>query len=127
MPIPAPGDRASPSSGTSMGRGRRPDVVRAVLAGEDLGTLFIPSVDRLASRKHWIAYAVRPAGTIVVDAGARAALVDKQKSLLPSGILRVSGDFGAGDAVSVVDEAGREIGRGLSSYAAEEIERIRGK
>jgi glutamate 5-kinase len=112
---------------TVVAEGRRPDVVRAVLSGEDLGTLFVPSVDRLASRKHWIAYAVRPVGTLVVDAGARTALVDKQRSLLPSGVLRVTGAFRVGDAVSVVDEDGREIGRGLASYAAEEIERIRGK
>jgi len=112
---------------TVVAEGRRPDIVRAVLAGEDLGTLFVPSLDRLASRKHWIAYAVRPYGTLVVDAGARAALVDKQKSLLPSGILRVTGTFRVGDAVSVLDEDGHEIGRGLASYSAEEIERIRGK
>lgn len=112
---------------TVVAEGRRPDAVRAVLAGEDLGTLFLPSEERLASRKHWIAYALRPYGTLVVDAGARSALVDKQKSLLPSGIRQVTGRFDAGDAVSIVGEDGREVGRGLTSYSAEEIERIRGK
>jgi glutamate 5-kinase len=112
---------------TVVAEGRRPDVVRAILAGEDLGTLFLPSDTRLVSRKHWIAFGLRPAGTIVVDAGARAALVDKQKSLLPSGVRAVTGRFAAGDAVAVVDEDGRELARGLASYAAEEIERIRGR
>ena len=112
---------------TVVAEGRRPDVVRAILSGEDLGTLFVPSDERLASRKHWIAYALRPAGTLVVDAGARIALVDKRKSLLPSGVRQVTGRFDAGDAVSVVDEDGHELGRGLVSYSSEEIERIRGK
>jgi glutamate 5-kinase len=112
---------------TVVAEGRRPDVVRAVLGGADLGTLFLPSDERLASRKHWIAYGLRPAGTLVVDAGARAALVDKRKSLLPSGIRAVTGAFAAGDAVSVVGEDGRELARGLASYAADEVERIRGR
>jgi glutamate 5-kinase len=81
-----------------------------VLAGDDLGTLFLPSDDRLASRKHWIAFALRPAG-----------------ALLPSGIRAVTGSFAAGDPVSVVDPDGREFARGLSTYGAEEIERIRGR
>jgi glutamate 5-kinase len=112
---------------TVVAEGRRPDVVRAVLAGEDLGTLFTPSEERLASRKHWIAFALRPAGAVVVDAGARAAVCDKQKSLLPSGIRAVNGRFEAGEPVSVLDEDGRELARGLASYSADEIERIRGK
>jgi len=112
---------------TVVAEGRRADVVQAVLAGEDLGTIFIPTDERLASRKHWIAYALRPAGSVVVDAGARMALVDRQKSLLPSGVRQVTGRFDAGEAVSILDEGGRELGRGLAAYSADEIERIRGK
>ncbi len=112
---------------TVVAEGRRPDILRAVLAGDDVGTLFLPSEERLASRKHWIAYGLRPMGTLVVDAGACTALVDGRKSLLPSGIRSVSGRFAAGDAVSVTDEAGHELARGLVSYAADEIERIRGR
>lgn len=112
---------------TVVAEGRRADIVQAILAGEDVGTLFIPTDERLASRKHWIAFALRPNGMLVVDAGAATALVDKRKSLLASGIRSVSGNFAAGDAVSIVDEAGRELARGLAGYAANEIERIRGK
>jgi glutamate 5-kinase len=112
---------------TVVAEGRRPDIVQAILSGEDLGTIFVPSEERLASRKHWIAYALRPAGSLVVDAGARAALVDGRKSLLPSGVRRVAGRFDAGEAVRVIDEEGREIGRGLCAYSSEELERIRGK
>jgi glutamate 5-kinase len=112
---------------TVVAEGRRPDVLAAALAGEDIGTLFLPSAGRLASRKHWIAFALRPAGAVTVDAGARAALVEKRKSLLPSGILGVSGTFSAGDAVSVLDAGGREFARGLCAYSAEEVERIRGR
>jgi glutamate 5-kinase len=112
---------------TVVAHGRRPGVLADVLAGADLGTIFLPSAERLASRKHWIAYALRAYGALVVDAGARAALVEKQKSLLPSGIRAVRGRFDAGDAVSVVTEDGREVGRGLVSYSSEEIERIRGR
>ena len=97
------------------------------LGGGDAGTVFWPSVSRLQSRKHWIAYALKPAGTLVVDAGARRALVEGHKSLLPSGVKRVEGRFGAGDPVRVVDEAGAEFARGLCAFDADEVERIVGK
>ena len=107
--------------------GRRERPVTAILDGEDAGTVFWPSVDRLQSRKHWIAYALKPAGTLVVDAGARRALVEGKKSLLPSGVRSVDGRFGAGEAVRVVDEAGAEFARGLCAFDADEIEKIAGR
>ncbi len=107
--------------------GRRERPVTAILDGEDAGTVFWPSVDRLQSRKHWIAYALKPAGTLVVDAGARRALVEGKKSLLPSGVSSVDGRFGAGEAVRVVDEAGAEFARGLCAFDADEIEKIAGR
>ncbi|HEX6837065.1 MAG TPA: glutamate 5-kinase [Polyangia bacterium] len=111
---------------TVVASGRRERPVTAILDGGDVGTVFWPSVDRLQSRKHWIAYALKPAGTLVVDAGARRALTDGKKSLLPSGIKRVEGRFGAGDAVRVVDEAGAEFARGLVAFDADEIDQIAG-
>ncbi len=107
--------------------GRRERPVTSILDGADAGTVFWPSVGRLQSRKHWIAYALKPAGTLVVDAGARRALVDGKKSLLPSGVKRVDGRFGAGDPVRVVDEAGVEFARGLCAFDADEIDKIAGK
>jgi glutamate 5-kinase len=112
---------------TVVASGRRQHPVTSILDGADVGTIFWPSIDRLQSRKHWIAYALKPAGTLVVDAGARRALVDGKKSLLPSGVKRVEGRFGAGDAVRVVDEAGAEFARGLCAFDADEVDKIAGR
>jgi glutamate 5-kinase len=105
--------------------GREPDVVSRVLAGADLGTLFVPGADVLSARKHWIAYGAKPAGRLVVDDGAARALRDHGKSLLPAGITAVEGDFELGDTVSVI-AAGREIGRGLTAYPADDLRKISG-
>ncbi len=112
---------------TVVAPGRTQGVLAAVLGGADLGTLFLPSEARLQSRKQWIAFAARPQGSVVVDDGARAALVEKQKSLLPSGIREVRGRFAIGDAIGVVDAAGHEFARGLAGYSSEELDKIRGK
>jgi glutamate 5-kinase len=112
---------------TVVASGRRPRPIRSILDGDEVGTVFWPSVSRLQSRKHWIAYALKPAGALVVDAGARRALVEGKKSLLPSGIRAVRGRFGAGDPVSIVDEADHEFARGLCAFDATEVERIAGR
>jgi glutamate 5-kinase len=106
--------------------GRRPAVLRAVVKGEPAGTYFAPRTDRLAARKRWIAFALPVQGTVAVDAGARRALVERGKSLLPSGVLGVTGQFAAGDAVGVRDAEGREFARGIVSCAARELELLRG-
>jgi glutamate 5-kinase len=111
--------------------GREPDVLERVLAGADVGTLFVPASRRegpgvLSSRKHWIAYGARPAGALVVDDGAVVALTQHHKSLLPAGILDVQGDFELGDTVSIVTRDGREHGRGLVAYGADDLRAIRG-
>lgn len=108
--------------------GRRPGVIGSVLAGApDVGTFFRPVADRLASRKRWIAYTLKPAGAIVVDDGARRALVEQGRSLLPSGLREVRGAFGVGACVQCFDLGGREIARGLASYGAAELEKIAGR
>lgn len=112
---------------TVVAPGRRPGVLAQVLAGEDVGTLFLPSPARLASRKHWIAFANRPSGAVVVDDGAKRALVEKRKSLLPSGVREVRGKFAIGEAISVLDVTGAEFARGLAGYASDEVEKIRGR
>ena len=106
--------------------GRLPTVLLDVLGGEDLGTLFIPGGDVLTKRKHWIAYGSRPAGRLVVDDGARRALVEQGKSLLPRGIVTVDGAFGLGDTVSVLTGDGTEFARGLAAYGADDLRKIRG-
>jgi glutamate 5-kinase len=112
---------------TLVASGRRARPVVSLLDGEPAGTVFWPGVSRLQSRKHWIAYALKPAGSIVVDAGARRALVEGGKSLLPSGVRAVRGRFGAGDPVSIVDESAVEFARGLIGFDSDEIEKIAGK
>lgn len=102
-----------------------PDVIGRVLAGEDLGTLFNPMADRLRARKHWIAYTLRPRGTVLVDAGAAAAVAYAQKSLLPIGVLGVRGSFDSGDLVRIVGPD-REVGRGLSRLSSTQVARIAG-
>ncbi len=103
-----------------------PNVLQRLLAGEKLGTVFVPAKRRLSSRRRWIGQAARPAGKIVVDDGAAKALLAGGKSLLPSGITGVSGRFVRGDTVAILDSAGREIARGLTNYGASEIDRIKG-
>ncbi|MCS6914036.1 MAG: glutamate 5-kinase [Myxococcales bacterium] len=98
-----------------------------VLDGQERGTLFLPRQDRLQSRKHWIAYALRPQGYLFVDEGARRAVVEAGKSLLPSGIVRVEGDFEAGEAVAICDEGGVEFARGLCAYEAAAVRLIAGR
>lgn len=107
--------------------GRTPDVLTRVLAGEDVGTLFLPSAaGKRSGRSRWIS-AARAAGSIVVDAGAVTALIDKKKSLLPAGVTKVTGSFEPGDVVNIDGPDGRTIARGLSNYRMTDIDRIRGK
>jgi glutamate 5-kinase len=93
---------------------------------EQIGTLILAEEDRLPSRKHWIAYNLKPSGEIVVDQGAHDAVVQKGKSLLPSGLKEVRGAFGVGECVRCLDLAGKEFARGLVNYSAQELNRIRG-
>jgi glutamate 5-kinase len=106
--------------------GRIPTVLLDVLTSEDIGTLFIPGTGVLSARKHWIAYGSKPAGRVVVDDGARRALAEQGKSLLPRGIVAVEGSFGLGETVSVVTADGTEFARGLAAYHADDLRKIRG-
>jgi glutamate 5-kinase len=107
--------------------GKEPDVLRHVLAGDEVGTFFAPAEEGLRSRAHWIAHTLRPKGTIVVDRGAAAALIERNRSLLPSGVISVTGAFGQGDPVDLADPELKVFARGLSTYSSSELEAIRGK
>ncbi|WP_293404494.1 glutamate 5-kinase [Phenylobacterium sp.] len=104
--------------------GRRPAPLAAIEAGEK-ATVIEPSVSVAAAYKAWIAGSLATSGAVIVDDGAAQALATG-KSLLAAGMRAVEGRFGKGDAVAVVDETGREIGRGLARYDSEDAERIRG-
>jgi glutamate 5-kinase len=105
--------------------GRKQGVLARVLRGEPVGTYFAPKADRLGARKRWIAFAVTPQGRLTVDAGAQQALTHQGKSLLPSGVVEVEGEFAAGEVVALVG-GGKEFARGLVNFEAEELRRIRG-
>jgi glutamate 5-kinase len=91
-----------------------------------VGTLIFPHGDRLARRKYWIAYNLRPSGTLVVDQGAHDAIVRQGRSLLPKGLKGVHGKFDSGACVRCVDPSGREFARGLVSYGSAELQQIKG-
>ncbi len=108
--------------------GRRAGVLAGVMDETiELGTLILPLRDRLASRKHWIAYTLKPGGSVVVDDGARSAITTKGRSLLPSGVREIRGSFGVGACVQIVGLDGRELARGLVSYSAAELDKIKGR
>jgi glutamate 5-kinase len=101
--------------------GRKRDVLARILAGEEEGTLFVPGEGKLRGRKRWIAFFHNPAGTLIVDDGARTALHDQGRSLLPPGVIRCEGEFNRGDVVRICDTEGTEFARGVAAYSAAEI------
>jgi len=109
--------------------GRQPEVLKRILAGDDVGTMFVPaSADgrKRTSRSRWIG-SVRPSGSIIVDDGAVSALTQKNRSLLAAGIVKVEGSFARGDVIAISGSDGRTIARGLSNYASDDVRRICGK
>ncbi len=109
--------------------GRRDTMLSEIIGGRFAGPLFLPrpgSRLRGKARTHWIAMR-RPRGTVVVDDGARTALVEQNRSLLPVGVVAVEGTFTRGDIVAIRTRSGEDIGRGLSNFSSQELESIRGK
>lgn len=106
--------------------GRRPGAIRDALRGEPLGTLFWSGARRYGGRKLWLYQLPRPAGELLLDAGAARALRQSGASLLPAGIRGVRGQFGVGDPVRCLDPEGRLVGVGLVNYSAAEVELIKG-
>ena len=105
--------------------GKIPGIVRRLLNAEEMGTLILPEKRRLSARSRWIGLTARPRGTLVVDAGAAAALKNN-KSLLASGIVAATGDFAPGDPVAIADADGRVLAHGLCNYSQEDVDKIRG-
>ena len=101
--------------------GRKKRVLARIVAGEDEGTLFVPRPTRLKGRKRWIAFFHHPKGALFVDAGARKALREGGKSLLPPGVARCDGEFEAGDVVRICDLDGTEFARGIAGFGAADI------
>ncbi len=106
--------------------GRQPEALGQVLAGQPLGTLFVPRGKSVSQRKRWIGFSARPKGKLNLDAGAARAIVRQGRSLLAIGVLAVEGKFEKGDVVTLCDPEGREIARGLTNYRADDVQKIRG-
>ena len=107
--------------------GRKSGNIKAVLEGKEIGTFFEPVKDKVTARKGWIAYATRAKGNIYIDEGAVKAILKNFKSLLPSGIKKVEGNFDVGDSVYCLNEKGEKIAKGLVNYSSDEINLIKGK
>ncbi|MEG0832079.1 MAG: PUA domain-containing protein, partial [Acidaminococcaceae bacterium] len=121
--------KAATSSGIHLviAAGEEKYAIERILKGEDLGTLFVSRENRLQFRKRWLAFGARIVGQIVIDSGcAQAVQRAGGCSILPAGILAVSGEFEAGNTISVVAEAGQELARGLTNYSSEELQAIKG-
>ena len=107
--------------------GRKADLIEQVVTGGKVGTIFIPKASKLESRKRWLAHGLNCEGSIMVDVGAEAALRKKGTSLLPVGIKSITGSFGTGALVSIVDENQKEIARGLANLNSKELNKVLGK
>lgn len=97
-----------------------------VLAGKEIGTVFLPQRIHRANRKHWIAFIRRTKGQLTLDDGATKAVLQGGKSLLPAGVAAINGDFSHGDAVGCVDKEGHEIARGLVNYSSSALAQVKG-
>lgn len=107
--------------------GRRPNVLVDIMAGQEVGTLFVAHGPAVASKKRWIGLTAQPCGRLVLDAGAQQAVEQRGRSLLAIGVRRVDGNFQKGDVIAICREDGQEFARGLTNYSSEEMRRIAGQ
>lgn len=107
--------------------GKKSGLIASLLKGVHHGTEFKPQTKRISSRKGWIAYAIKPRGSLVIDEGAVHAILKSGRSLLPSGIVKVEGVFNIGDAVYCIDPRGNRIAKGIVNYSSQDAERIKGR
>jgi glutamate 5-kinase len=97
-----------------------------VFRGEEVGTFFVPARRTMKGRKKWMAFNPQTEGAVVVDGGARKAILRQGRSLLPAGVKSIKGTFAMGSVIAIQDEEGRELARGLCNFSSEELEKIRG-
>jgi glutamate 5-kinase len=117
------------SSGIAMiiANGKNPDILNEIFAGTSRGTWFLPASRGLTVRKKWIGFVSHARGYVVIDDGARNALLHRNTSLLPSGLTEVHGDFAANGTISVRDLRGIEIARGVTAFSSADLVKIKGK
>ena len=105
--------------------GKTPYIIQKIFKGEDLGTMFLPSNENLSDKKMWIGYATNIVGKLVVNIGAKEALL-QEKSLLPIGVVEVKNSFKKGDVISILDEENQEFARGIVNYDSESCNKLIG-
>ena len=106
--------------------GKVPYIIKKIFNGEDYGTMFLPQNEDLPDKKRWIGYATNILGGIMVNNGAKKALIKETKSLLPIGVIKIINEFNKGDVVSIVDENNEEFARGIVNYNSEACEKLIG-
>lgn len=106
--------------------GKQPYVIKRIFDGEDLGTMFLPSNENLSDKKRWIGYATNIVGKIIVNDGAKQALIAREKSLLPIGVVEIINTFKKGDVISILDENRNEFARGIVNYDSQSCEKVIG-
>lgn len=117
---------ARSGTGTIIAGGRNPDIISRIYGGEEVGSWLYPDEAPLTARKQWLAGHLRTKGKVVVDAGAKAALMSHGKSLLAVGVKQVTGAFQRGDAVSIIDNEGNKVAIGLANYSQDEAKALCG-
>jgi len=101
-------------------------IAEKIYKGKSVGTLFWAGREKIKKRKHWIAHTLKPSGKIMIDSGAKKAILSQGKSLLPAGVIKVEGKFEFGNAVRILGEDGKEIARGLVNYNFRDLDSIMG-
>ena len=118
---------AGSGASTVIAYGRESEVLLRLVQGESIGTALLASTPKLTARKQWMADHLQLRGSVTVNQGAVSKLCQEAKSLLPIGVVDISGSFQRGDVIAVLDDVGCEIGRGLCNYSSAEVRLILGK
>ncbi|MBM3701706.1 MAG: glutamate 5-kinase [Actinobacteria bacterium] len=113
---------------TIIANSRRKNILNKIISGEDVGTFFAPqTVKKVKSIKKWIAFGMKTKGGIVIDRGAEEAVLNKGKSILAVGVVKIDGKFNKGDTLKVFSLDSKLIAKGISNFSSEDIEKIKGK
>lgn len=107
--------------------GKKPYIIKRIFDGEDEGTMFLPQKENLSDKKRWIGYATNIVGKIIVNDGAKQALINQEKSLLPIGVVEVKNSFQKGDVISILDENNQEFARGIVNYDSDSCRKLIGR
>ena len=118
---------AGSGASTVIAYGRESEVLLRLVRGESIGTALLATTPKLTARKQWMADHLQLRGSVTVNEGAVSKLCQEDKSLLPIGVVDIHGGFQRGDVIAVLDDSGREIGRGLCNYSSAEVRLILGK